>query len=113
MPSAFRSFQGASLVVLAALLIVALVAREAGVIVAPLLLAIVVVITVSPLVDRLTRAGLARGLSVTVVFLSMLVSIGGLVAIPLRLGDQLTEMAGNPRAMRLTLSPRPRSSSPT
>ena len=77
MPSAFRSFQGASLVVLAALLIVALVAREAGVIVAPLLLAIVVVITVSPLVDRLTRAGLARGLSVTVVFLSMLVSIGG------------------------------------
>ncbi len=43
MPSASSSFQGASLVVLASLLIVALVAREAAVIVAPLVLAIVVV----------------------------------------------------------------------
>jgi predicted PurR-regulated permease PerM len=54
-----------------------LVAREAVVIVAPLVLAIVVVITVSPLVDRLTRAGLAHALSVSLVFLSMLISIGG------------------------------------
>jgi len=77
MPSAPRAFQGASLVVLASLLIVALVAREASVIVAPLVLAIVVVVTVSPLVDRLTRAGLARALSVSLVFLFMLISIGG------------------------------------
>ncbi len=91
MPSASSSFQGASLVVIASLLIVALVAREAAVIVAPLVLAIVVVVTVSPLVDRLTRAGLARALSVSLVFLSMLISIGG---VALMVGRSIALISG-------------------
>jgi AI-2 transport protein TqsA len=91
MPSASRSFRGASLVVIASLLIVALVAREAVIIVAPLVLAIVVVITLSPLVNRLTRAGLARGLSVTLVFLSMLICICG---VALMVGRSIALISG-------------------
>lgn len=75
MPSASPPFYGAPLVVFAAFLVAAAIVREAAVIIAPLMLAIVVVITVSPLVDWLTRAGFARGLSVTLVFLVMLLAI--------------------------------------
>lgn len=89
----YRTYPGWAIVV-AAIFIIAMVAREASSILAPLLLALVFAITATPLVDALARRGTGRGLAIVLVMFSLAILIGGVAVLVAGSFEQLSQKTG-------------------
>ncbi len=90
--SKHRTYPGWAIVV-AAIFIIAMIAREASAILAPLLLALVFAVTTIPLVERLSRMGIGRSGAIAIVMIGLAAVIAGVVLLVAGSFEQLSGKA--------------------
>jgi len=88
--SKYRTYPGWAIVV-AAIFIIAMIAREASVILAPLLLALAFAITAAPLVEGIARLGVGRGVGIAVVMIGLVAVVAAVVWLVAGSFEQLSE----------------------
>jgi len=91
--SKHRTYPGWAIVV-AAFFIIAMIAREASIILAPLLLALAFATTAAPLVERIARLGVGRGVGIAVIMIGLVVFVAAVVWLVAGSFEQLSEKSG-------------------
>lgn len=89
----YRTSPGWAITV-AAILVLAMVAREASSILAPLLLALVFAITTTPLVDKLSDVGMGRAFAIVFVMFALVSVVAGIAAVAAGSFEQLSAKTG-------------------